>query len=83
MQLQVEEIPKPTIYQTVLFRLPIWAYNQSLGRVLGRKGDEVVLLDVHGEEVDPDASEEALLKTATAPSQNAEARKRKPKIREK
>lgn len=41
------------------------------------------MLDMHGDEVEPDGSEESLLNSATAPNQNAESRKRKPKIREK
>jgi curved DNA-binding protein CbpA len=33
--LDVDEIPKPTIYDTVLFRLPIWAYGKTIGRITG------------------------------------------------
>ena len=30
---QVDEIPKPTIHQTVLYRLPIWLYHLSASKV--------------------------------------------------
>ncbi|KAK2814615.1 hypothetical protein FQN49_008136 [Arthroderma sp. PD_2] len=33
--LDVDEIPKPTIKDTMVCRLPIWAYQSTVGRVLG------------------------------------------------
>jgi len=67
------EEPKPTIYDTLLFKLPKFAYNQSVGRVLGKKEmiDEPLL----------DSSDlpegEAAIQNATAPNLNGEARKRR------
>ncbi|KNG49070.1 endoplasmic reticulum domain protein erj5 [Stemphylium lycopersici] len=67
------EEPQPTIYDTLLFKLPKFAYNQSVGRVLGKKEmiDEPLL----------DSSDlpegEAAIQNATAPNLNGEARKRR------
>lgn len=33
-QTQIDEIPKPTIQQTILFRLPIWLFDQTAGRLI-------------------------------------------------
>lgn len=70
---QPNEEPKPTIYDTLLFKLPKFAYNQSVGRVLGKK--ELVdepLLDSSDLPED-----EAAIQNATAPNLNGEARKRR------
>ena len=32
---QPNELPKPTVKDTALFKLPIWAYSATLGRVFG------------------------------------------------
>ncbi|KAL6706916.1 hypothetical protein ACN47E_005059 [Coniothyrium glycines] len=71
--LDPEEEPKPTIFDTLLFKLPKFAYNQSVGRVLGKK--ELVdepLLDTTDLPED-----EAAIQNATAPNVNGETRKRK------
>ena len=34
--LDVDEIPRPTLRQTVLVRLPIWLFDKSVGRILYR-----------------------------------------------
>ncbi|KAI6368509.1 hypothetical protein MCOR25_004627 [Pyricularia grisea] len=41
--LDPNEIPQPTIRDTALVRLPVWAYSRTIGRVLGSKDsvDEV------------------------------------------
>ncbi|KAL1793414.1 hypothetical protein ACET3X_008396 [Alternaria dauci] len=68
-----DEEPKPTIYDTLLFKLPKFAYNQSVGRVLGRKEMiDAPLLDTSNL-----TEEEAAIQNATAPNLNGEARKRK------
>jgi curved DNA-binding protein CbpA len=68
-----DEEPKPTIYDTLLFKLPKFAYNQSVGRVLGKKEmiDEPLL------ETSNLTEEEAAIQNATASNLNGEARKRK------
>ncbi|EUC36865.1 hypothetical protein COCVIDRAFT_86483 [Bipolaris victoriae FI3] len=67
------EEPKPTIYDTLLFKLPKFAYNQSVGRVLGKKEllDEPLL---NSSDLPED---EAAIQNATASNLNGEARKRK------
>lgn len=70
---QPNEEPKPTIYDTLLFKLPKFAYNQSVGRVLGKKEllDEPLL---NSSDLPED---EAAIQNATASNLNGEARKRK------
>ncbi|KAI9705747.1 MAG: hypothetical protein M1820_004995 [Bogoriella megaspora] len=82
--LDVNEIHKPTWFDTVLFRLPIWSYNRSIGRLTGAtvaRDPEIIDLPEGGE--DEDEKEIKTLKSAEAPSQNSEARKRKAKNRVK
>ncbi|EUC41571.1 hypothetical protein COCMIDRAFT_29668 [Bipolaris oryzae ATCC 44560] len=67
------EEPKPTIYDTLLFKLPKFAYNQSVGRVLGKKE----LLDEPLLDSSDLPEDEAAIQNATAPNLNGEARKRK------
>ena len=38
--LDPNEIPQPTIRQTVLFRLPVWAYRSVKSRLTGHKAEE-------------------------------------------
>jgi curved DNA-binding protein CbpA len=40
MTFQVDEIPKPTVQQTMLFRLPVWGYKKTIGRLLGSETEE-------------------------------------------
>ncbi|KAG9196267.1 hypothetical protein G6011_01388 [Alternaria panax] len=68
-----DEEPKPTIYDTLLFKLPKFAYNQSVGRVLGKKE----MIDAPLLETSDLTEEEAAIQNATAPNLNGEARKRK------
>ncbi|KAI8219329.1 putative J domain-containing protein, partial [Colletotrichum sp. SAR 10_86] len=37
------ELPQPTIHDTALVRLPIWAYNRTVGRALNKETEEVAL----------------------------------------
>ncbi|KAH7355847.1 DNAJ domain-containing protein [Pyrenochaeta sp. MPI-SDFR-AT-0127] len=75
--LDPDEESKPTIYDTLLFKLPKYAYNQSVGRVLGKKElIEEPLIESSGLPED-----EAAIQSATAPNLNGEARKRKAKAR--
>lgn len=62
--LDPNEILKPTIRQTILFRLPIWVYVTLKGRVLGRsKGTDGTESDVID---DTSSSEEGELTTSVA-----------------
>ncbi|KAF2644202.1 DNAJ domain-containing protein [Massarina eburnea CBS 473.64] len=71
-----EEFP-PTIYDTMLFRLPKFLFNQSVGRLLGNRAavDEPLV------ETSDLPEDEAALQAATAPNLNGEARKRRAKGR--
>jgi len=71
--IQPDEEPQPTIYDTLLFKLPMFAYNQTAGRILGKKE----LLDKPLVETSNLTEEEAAIQNATAPNLNGEARKRK------
>ncbi|KAF2034756.1 DNAJ domain-containing protein [Setomelanomma holmii] len=76
--LDPDEEPQPTIFDTLLFKLPKFAYNQSVGRILGKKE----LIDEPLMESSDLPEEEAILQNATAPNLNGEARKRKAKARQ-
>ncbi|CBX98495.1 hypothetical protein IAQ61_007873 [Plenodomus lingam] len=71
--LDPEEESKPTIYDTLLFKLPKFAYNQTAGRILGKQQlvDEPLLDSNNLPE------EDAALANATSSNLNGEARKRK------
>lgn len=75
--LDPDEEPKPTIYDTLLFKLPKFAYNQSVGRVLGKKE----LIDEPLLETSDLPADEAAIQSATANNLNGEARKRKARAR--
>ena len=42
---QPAELPQPTIRDTAVCRLPIWAYNVTLGRVLGTKSEPAEVIE--------------------------------------
>ncbi|KAJ9626336.1 hypothetical protein H2203_003968 [Taxawa tesnikishii (nom. ined.)] len=74
--LDVDEIPKPTVYDTVLFRLPLWAWNRTVGKAMNKRTlDAEVAENVGEEEREEDA--DAALQAATATNQNGETRKRR------
>ncbi|TDZ13172.1 putative J domain-containing protein [Colletotrichum spinosum] len=54
--LDPNELPQPTIRDTALVRLPIWAYNRSVGRFLNKNAEE---LESETEELDSDDGEPA------------------------
>ncbi|KAF2652250.1 hypothetical protein K491DRAFT_781212 [Lophiostoma macrostomum CBS 122681] len=75
--LDPDEEPKPTVYDTLLFKLPKYLYNQSVGRVLGnQRAVEEPLL-----ETSDIPEDEAALQSATAINANGESRKRKNKLK--
>lgn len=76
--LDPSEIQRPTMRDTVLYRLPVWAFRKSLGRVFGAppseergggdalaEGEEEVL-----DETAPNSSEEDLVNIPTPPPSN-------------
>ncbi|KAF2112444.1 hypothetical protein BDV96DRAFT_498067 [Lophiotrema nucula] len=75
--LDPDEESKPTIYDTLLFRLPKFFYNQSVGRVIGSQQavDEPLL------ETSDLPEDEAAIQSATANNLNGETRKRKAKAK--
>jgi hypothetical protein len=74
---QPDEEAKPTVYDTLLFKLPKYLYNQSVGRVLGNKqAVEEPLIDISDLPED-----EAAIQSATAINANGEAKKRKAKAK--
>ncbi|KAL1643448.1 hypothetical protein SLS58_004806 [Diplodia intermedia] len=89
--LDVEEIPKPTFFDTAVVRVPVWFYKKSIGRLFGKSSSDIALeaaaedveLEVDGDDKgasngDADAKEISdTLKSATAINANAESRKRK------
>ena len=75
--MQPDEEPQPTIFDTMLFKLPKFAYNQTVGRLTGNQQavDEPLL------ESNDQPEEEIALNNATANNLNGETRKRKAKAR--
>ncbi|SMR55371.1 unnamed protein product [Zymoseptoria tritici ST99CH_3D1] len=77
--LDPEEVPAPTIYDTVLVRLPVFLYNVSLGRVLGRQTSGYVLHEVLEDEEEEEEPQDVqtLRKAATRTGhENQDARRR-------
>ncbi|KAK6213661.1 putative DnaJ domain-containing protein [Colletotrichum tabaci] len=52
--LDPNELPQPTIRDTALVRLPVWAYNRTVGRALGQNQ---VDLEIDTEDLDSDDGE--------------------------
>lgn len=78
--LDLDEIPRPTIFQTALFRLPIWAYSRTAGRLFSSGagvGPDEPLLPNGSITMDPEEHEDEAIDEATSMNANAEARKRK------
>ena len=51
---QPNEIPKPTIKDTAIFRTPLFLYDQTIGRVVPRKATNEEELDIVVDEDDSD-----------------------------
>jgi len=73
--LDPDEESAPTIFDTVLFKIPKFAYNQTAGRILGKKE----LINEPLLETSDLPEDEAALQSATAQNINGETRKRKTK----
>ncbi|KAJ5774610.1 hypothetical protein N7457_009506 [Penicillium paradoxum] len=66
--LDIDQIERPTIRETMLCKLPIWCFNSTVGRVLGTSADE---------EVESDESEESFVEEAeTTATSKPRSRKR-------
>ncbi|KAK3700006.1 hypothetical protein LTR37_016166 [Vermiconidia calcicola] len=79
--LDPDEVPPPTISDTVLVRGPLFLYNKSLGRLLNKQTPEHFHqeLSMDGQEEEDEAT--ASLNAAIPANANGEARKRKSKAR--
>ncbi|KAK9851434.1 Heat shock protein DnaJ [Penicillium brevicompactum] len=66
--LDIDQIERPGIGQTMVFQLPLWAFNRTVGRVLGTSPAEV--------DVDSDEVEEPVEEAETTATSNARSRKR-------
>ncbi|KAJ5611548.1 hypothetical protein N7528_008653 [Penicillium herquei] len=69
--LDVDEIQRPSFRDTIVCKLPIWAFRKTVGRVLGSKEEEEVLEEIE-EEV-----EEVVEATATSNGRSARRRGKK------
>lgn len=70
-------MPPPTVRDTFLYRLPIWAYRRSVGKFLGQGPSPLDDLPTNAHPGEETSAEDAMLNHATAPNRNAEVRKRK------
>ncbi|KAJ5709900.1 hypothetical protein N7493_009492 [Penicillium malachiteum] len=70
--LDVDEIQRPSFRDTIVCKLPIWAFRKTVGRVLGSKDDEEEVLEEIEEEV-----EEVVEATATSNGRSARRRGKK------
>lgn len=76
-------MPKPTISDTVLVRLPLFIYNQSVGKLLNKQTSEHVAWEAAGGEIEinPEGDSDAALLAAIPPNAEGETRRRKLKTR--
>ncbi|KAK4863253.1 hypothetical protein LT330_002031 [Penicillium expansum] len=65
--LDINQIERPSIRETMVFKLPIWCFNKTVGRVLGTPAEE---------EVDSDEAEELVEEAETTATSNSRSRKR-------
>lgn len=77
---QPEEVPRPTINDTVLVRLPLFIWNRSLGQLLGKQTSDYVVSELVDEDEQVDETE-ASLRAAVPANANGEARKRRSKVK--
>ncbi|OJJ47449.1 hypothetical protein ASPZODRAFT_130914 [Penicilliopsis zonata CBS 506.65] len=72
--LDVNEIHRPTIRDTALYRFPIWCFNKTAGRVLGGTKDQSEEISIEDASIPVD--EEAEARDDGASRSNGRARKR-------
>ncbi|EKV08548.1 Heat shock protein DnaJ, N-terminal [Penicillium digitatum] len=65
--LDINQIERPSIRETMVFKLPIWCFNKTVGRVLRTPAEE---------EGDSDEAEELVEDAETTATSNSRARKR-------
>lgn len=66
--LDIDQIERPGIRETMVFQLPLWAFNRTVGRVLGTSPAEL--------EVDSDESDEPVEEAETTATSKPRSRKR-------
>lgn len=75
----------PSVLDTALFRVPVWAYSKTMGRMLGAKSgadpNEQLLADNDLTVDNPNGHPDEVLESASSVNPNAEARKRKSKAK--
>ncbi|KAI9840978.1 MAG: hypothetical protein M1838_003812 [Thelocarpon superellum] len=74
--LDVNEIPKPTIRDTVLYRLPAWVAGQTVGRVVRYARGETDEAPMESDDESDTGSDEAAPKAKAATTVDAPARRR-------
>ncbi|PNS17724.1 hypothetical protein CAC42_3119 [Sphaceloma murrayae] len=75
--LDPNEIAPPTVYDTVLFKLPKWAYYKTIGKFVNKAEAEAELEELV--ETDDTPAETKAMEAATSINANSEARKRRVK----
>ncbi|KAJ5736700.1 DnaJ domain protein [Penicillium malachiteum] len=70
--LDVDEIQRPSFRDTIVCKLPVWAFRKTVGRVLGSKEEEEEIIEEVEEEV-----EEVVESTATSNGRSARRRGKK------
>ena len=65
--LDIDQIERPTLRETMVCTLPIWCFNKTVGRVLGTAPEE---------EVDSEAEEPLVEEAETTATSNSRSRKR-------
>ncbi|KGO76792.1 Heat shock protein DnaJ, N-terminal [Penicillium italicum] len=65
--LDIDQIERPSIRETMVFKLPIWCFYKTVGRVLKTPAEE---------EVDSDEAEELVEEAETTATSNSRSRKR-------
>ena len=76
---QPDEVPRPTISDTVLVRAPLFVYNKSIGRLLNKQTPEHIAWEASDEQDQDD--ETAKLQAALPANASAETRKRRAKAK--
>lgn len=73
--LDVDEIQRPRIRDTMVFQLPVWFYHKSVGKVLGSPEAGDIVSDAE-EPVDVDEPAEEPASSGVAPKKGGSSRKR-------
>lgn len=68
------------MYDTALYRFPIFVYRKSIARLTGSSAEDEAIAAIEEDAAEPEA-EDAAVQAATATNKNSETRKRKAKAR--